>query len=98
MDCIERPPGYGLFKSLRYHAVIAQELRKRPEAVLTQARAVMDRWGWLSPEHEAYQAKYAHQWRLAVERGLEQIVACRSVAGAHFGHSASRGPQNALCG
>ncbi len=74
MDCIERPRGYGLFKSLRYHAIIAQELRKRPEAVLAQATAVMDRWGWLSPEHEAYQAKYAHQWRLALDRGPEHVA------------------------
>lgn len=70
----EIPAGYGLFKSLRYHAIIAQELRKRPEAVLAQARAIMERWGWFDPSHEAYQAKYAHQWRLALERGPEHVA------------------------
>ncbi|GAB6060092.1 hypothetical protein [Desulfonatronum parangueonense] len=74
MDRNERPPGYGLFKSLRYHAVIAQELRKRPEAVMAQARAIMEGWGWYDPSHEAYHAKYARQWRLALERGPEHVV------------------------
>ncbi|WP_045220816.1 hypothetical protein [Desulfonatronum thioautotrophicum] len=74
MTTHEMPSGYGLFKSLRYHAVIARELRKRPEPVLARAWATMERWGWLDPGHEAYHAGYARQWRLALDRGAEHVA------------------------
>lgn len=60
MDCSERPAGYGLFKSLRYHAVIARKLQEKPEAVLARARATVERWGWLDPGHEAHNAPRRH--------------------------------------
>lgn len=74
MTTHEMPSGYGLFKSLRYHAVIARKLREKPEAVLARARAAMERWGWLDPGHEAYHAPYARQWRRAVDRGAEHVA------------------------